>query len=85
MKLKWASWSYGLFKCVIGGAAATGSAYLGTLVGNQITAEIPVMNWRTMLFVIGTSSITNLFFYLSKSPLPEESTGNTEILTKPKE
>jgi hypothetical protein len=64
MKLKWNQWLYGMVKSVVGGVAATGGSYLGTLV---------------LLF----SSLTNLFFYLQKSPVPDESTGNTDFITKP--
>lgn len=80
MKLKWDNWFYNLLKSVIGGVAATGGAYIGTLVGNQITADIPVMNWKSLGFVVLFSSLSNLFFYLQKSPVPEEST--TEQLIK---
>ena len=72
MKLNWSHWFYSLGKTTIGGVAATGSAYIGTLVGNQITKDIPVMDWRSLGFVLLFSTITNLFFYLSKSPLPED-------------
>jgi hypothetical protein len=81
MKLKWDNWFYNLVKSVIGGVAATGGAYIGTLVGNQITAEIPVMNWKSLGFVVLFSSLSNLFFYLQKSPVPEES--NTDFIAKP--
>jgi hypothetical protein len=81
MKLKWDNWFYNLLKSVIGGVAATGGAYIGTLVGNQITADIPVMNWKSLGFVVLFSSLSNLFFYLQKSPVPEES--NTDIIVKP--
>lgn len=72
MKLKWGQWFYGLWKAVVGGVAATGGAYLGSLVGNQVTKDIPVMNWQSLGFVIVFSSITNLFFYLQKAPAPDE-------------
>lgn len=82
MKLKWDKWLYSMGQAVIGGVAAAGSSYLGTLLGNQISADIPVMNWKTLGFVLLASAATNLFFFLKASPLPQESTGNTEILTK---
>lgn len=70
MKLKWDKWFYGMFQAIIGGAAASGSAYVAMLIGNQVTATIPVMNWQTLGFVLLTSSVTNLFFFLKQSPLP---------------
>lgn len=85
MRLKWDKWLYGMGQAVIGGVAASGSAYIGTLIGNQITADVAVMKWQTLGFVLFTSSVTNLFFYLKQSPLPPEVTGDTETFTKPVE
>lgn len=85
MKLKWDRWLYSLGQAVIGGAASAGSSYIAMLIGNQVTESIPVMNYKTLGFVLLTSAATNLFFFLKQSPLPQESTGNTEVFTKPKE
>lgn len=87
MKLKFDKWFYGMGQAVIGGCAATGSAYLGTLVGNQISTSIPVMNWQSLGFVLLSSAATNLFFYLKQSPLPPPDTGdsNPMAFVKPKE
>ena len=81
MKLKWDKWFYALGQTTIGGVAATGSAYLGTLIGNQITKDIPVLEWRSLGFVLLSSVLTNLFFFLKQSPLPQES--DTQFTTKP--
>ena len=69
-------------QAAIGGVAATGSAYLGTLIGNQIDVDVPVLQWQSLGFVLLASAITNLFFFLKQSPLPAEA-GNTDIITKP--
>jgi hypothetical protein len=82
MKLKWDKWFYGLMQAVIGGGAAAGSSYIGTLVGNQISKDIPVMNWQSLGFVLLSASATNLFFYLKQSPLPQEITGDTQSLDR---
>ena len=82
MRLKWDKWFYGLGQAVIGGAAAAGSSYIGTLVGNQIIKDIPVMNWQSLGFVLLSASATNLFFFLKQSPLPVEASGDTTIITK---
>lgn len=71
MRLRWDAWFYGLGQATIGGAAASGSAYVAMLIGNQVTPTIPIMNWQTLGFVLLTSSVTNLFFYLKQSPLPQ--------------
>jgi hypothetical protein len=72
MKLKWDKWFYALGQTTIGGAAATMSAWLGTLIGNQISKDIPVLDWKAMGFVLVFSIISNLFFFLKDSPLPKQ-------------
>lgn len=72
MKLDWGHWLYSLGKTVIGGVAATVTAWLGTLAGNQITAEIKVLDWQQLGFILLFSTLTNLFFFLQKSPLPQD-------------
>jgi hypothetical protein len=72
MKLNWSHWFYTLTKTVIGGVAAAGSAWLGTLVGSQMTAEIKPLDWKQFGIVIMASAALNLFFFLAKSPLPED-------------
>ncbi len=36
-----------------------------------------------MLANFVVSGLLNMFFYLKQAPLPEEPTGNTDIITKP--
>lgn len=72
MKLDWQHWTYSLLKSVIGGAAASGSAWLGTAVAHAISVSVPIMDWRALGAVLVTSSATNLFFYLKESPLPKD-------------
>ena len=82
MKLKWDRWFYALGQTVVGGVAAAGSAWLGTLVGSQITEHISPLDWKQFGIVILSSAVLNLFFFLKQSPLPTEVTGNTDIITK---
>ena len=72
MKLNWSHWFYTLLKTVIGGVAATGSAWLGTLIGNQADAAIPVLQLNQLWSVLLSSTILNLFFFLKDSPLPKD-------------
>jgi hypothetical protein len=73
MRLDWDHWLYSLGKAVIGGMAAAGAAWCGTAIGHAISPQdVPVMNWSSLGFVILTSSITNLFFFLKQSPLPKD-------------
>ena len=72
MKLDWSHWIYTLLKTVIGGVAGAGSAWLGTLVGSQINSDIHALDLRQMGFVLLSSTLLNLFFFLKQSPLPED-------------
>jgi len=72
MKLNWSHWFYTLLKTVIGGAAATGSAWLGTLIGNQVDGAIPVLQFNQLWSVLFSSTLFNLLFFLKQSPLPED-------------
>lgn len=73
MKLNWSHWIYTLLKTVIGGVAGAGSAWLGTLVGSQINSDIHALDMRQMGFVLLSSTLLNLFFFLKQSPLPDDS------------
>jgi hypothetical protein len=86
VKLKWQSWLYHLLQTTIGGAAASGSAWLGTLIGNQVDTNIPVLNWKQLGFVLLGSVATNVFFYLKQSPLPKviPDVGDTDFIEKDK-
>lgn len=72
MKLDWSHWFYTLLKTVIGGVAGAGSAWLGTLVGSQIDSDIHALDLRQMGFVLLSSTLLNLFFFLKQSPLPDD-------------
>lgn len=72
MKLDWSHWVYTLLKTVIGGVAGAGSAWLGTLVGSQIDSSIRTLDLRQLGFVLLSSTLLNLFFFLKQSPLPED-------------
>lgn len=76
MKLDWDHWLYSLGKAVIGGMASSGAAWFGTLAGHAINASIPVLDWRALGFIVVTSSLSNLFFFLKQSPLPKDLDSN---------
>lgn len=76
MKLNWNHWFYTLLKTVIGGAAAAGSAWLATVVGNQVDTGIPVLQFKQLWAVLLSSTLLNLFFFLKQSPLPEDTDEN---------
>jgi hypothetical protein len=73
MKLDWNHWLYSLGKAVIGGVASAGAAWCGTALGHSIApGTVPVMNWSSLGFVVLTSTVSNLFFFLKQSPLPKD-------------
>lgn len=69
--MNWKTWFYKLGQCVIGGVAATGSAWLGLAVGDSIGLEMPVLNWKALGVILAVSTLSNLFFFLKQSPLPK--------------
>jgi len=83
IKLKWDKWLYALGQTVIGGVASSGAAWLGMLVGNQVDNTVQPLNLKELGIVVVTSTLLHLFFFLKQSPLPQEATGNTEIINKP--
>ena len=69
--MNWKEWIYNLCKCVIGGAAATGSTWMGIAMGDSIGLDMPQLNWKGLLLVLLASTLSNLFFFLKQSPLPK--------------
>ncbi len=72
MKLNWAHWAYTLTRTVIGGVAASVTTWLSTLIGNQIDANVQVLQLNQLWYVLGVSFLFNLFFFLKQSPLPDD-------------
>lgn len=85
MKLRWDKWLYGVGSGFIGGGA-------GAVVASFTAAVIspdqfsPVGQLKNFIIMAGTTFVVNgilsTFFFLKQSPLPPESTGNTETITK---
>lgn len=78
MKLRWDKWLYSLGQAVIGGAAASGSAWVGTAMGHAVIDSIPVMDWRSLGFVLAAATVSNLFYFLKQSPLPPPVDNDTQ-------
>lgn len=82
LKLKWGEWLYTLGQTTIGGVAASVTAYLGTLIGNQFDKSIEPMNWKELGIILVGSAILHFFLFLKQSPLPpkeNESTKKEEV------
>lgn len=82
MRLKIKHWIYALGQTVIGGVAASGAAWMSSLVGAEISQAVDPINFSQLGWVLLGSTLMNLFFFLKTSPLPAEATGNTETITK---
>lgn len=67
MKLDWSHWFYALGKTVIGGVASTAAAWAGTKVMGE------PLDWSQLGSVMLAATLLHLFFYLKKSPLPDDS------------
>lgn len=87
MKLRWDKWLYGLGSGIIGGGAGAVVAGLASMLlapqTFNVTSWDGVVKAASMMgacFVI--NGFISMFFFLRESPLPPESTGNTETITK---
>ena len=82
LKSRIEGWFYGMGQCIIGGAAAAGSAWMGLSMAKSVGMDVPVLNWKSLGMILLTSSLSNLFFFLKQSPLPPKSDGDTVIINK---
>lgn len=76
-------WSYGLIGGCIGGGASSLSAWIGMTSAKAVGIDVPVLNFKAMGVIFLSGVITHAVAYLSKSPLPDLPTGNTDQFFKP--
>jgi hypothetical protein len=77
-RLDWKNWSYGLFGGAIGGAATTGSAWVGMTAAKAVGMDVPSLNWKAMGVILLSGALTNTFMYLKQSPLPTREPDNSQ-------
>lgn len=78
-------WLWGLGSSLVGGAATSLTATLGAATAHGLGMDIPTLTWKQIGVVALSGAFWTTVAYLKQSPLPPEPTGNTEIITKPKE
>ncbi|HTA30718.1 MAG TPA: hypothetical protein VK731_09530 [Candidatus Cybelea sp.] len=75
-------WLYSLGSAVIGGAATSGSAWLGMAGAKAAGVDVPNLNFKALGIILISGGLSSLFFYLKQSPLPKEGEDQTNQ-TKP--
>jgi len=88
MKTQTQKWLYGLGSAMIGGgsSAVTGGLTSMGFAPDKFNLSNSSGVWHLLGLMLANfvvSGALSAFFYLRQSPLPPESTGNTETITKP--
>lgn len=78
-------WLHGLGAAFIGGAATPISTQTGIAFANMVGVHINFMDAKQAAAVALSSALVATAAYLKQSPLPPESTGQTEVFQKPKD
>lgn len=76
-------WFKSLVAALITGASATGLSALGIATANGLGVEVPKLDWKQLGVMMLSGAIVGTLTYLKQSPVPPDSTGNTETITKP--
>lgn len=75
-------WLTGIAGAVIGGAATAGSTWMGLLAAREAGFAVPTLNFKALGTILVTGALTNLFFYLKTSPVPQRKEQTTVTVTK---
>lgn len=88
MKLKWDVWLKGIIAAFVGGGASaiiSGLTSMG-MASDKFNLTSTEGFWR-LVGLMGANfflnGIISIAFFLKQSPVPPESTGNTEVFQKP--
>lgn len=88
MNTKTERWLYGLGSAAIGGGASAVTSGLTSMgfAPDKFNMANASGIWHLLGLMVANfivSGFLSVMFYLRQSPLPPESTGNTDIITKP--
>lgn len=75
-------WLHGLGAAFIGGGATVIVSQTGLAMAQTVGVHSILMDLKTMGIVFVSSGVVATMNYLKQSPLPPESTGNTETFTR---
>lgn len=82
MKLKTEQWLRALLAAIITGAATSGSAIIGIGTANAVGMSIAKLDLKQVGVVCLSGGVMGMLAYLKQSPVPPESTGNTDFIKK---
>jgi hypothetical protein len=83
MKIKTILWAKALVAAIIGGIANAGLSALGIAGANTAGLTIPQLDAKQFGSICVSGGIIGALLYLKQSPVPPDSTGDTEPTTKP--
>jgi len=83
MKIKTQLWFKSLVAALVTGASSSGLAALGIATANGLGVSVPQVDWKQFGIMMLSGAIVGTLTYLKQSPVPPDSTGDTELLTKP--
>lgn len=83
MKLKTEQWIKALVAAIVTGASSTGLSALGIATAAGIGVDIPKLDWKQLGVMLLSGGVIGALAYLKQSPVPPDSTGNTETITNP--
>jgi len=75
-------WLSGIAGAAIGGAATAGSTWMGMSVAKEAGFAVPTLNLKALGTILVSGALTNLFFYLKTSPVPQRKEQTTVTVTK---
>jgi hypothetical protein len=82
MRVKTEQWLRALAAAVITGAASSGSAFVGIAVAAAVGVNVQRLDLKQLGVMCLTGGLVGMFAYLKQSPVPPESTGDTEMTKK---
>ncbi len=80
---RWEQWAKTLIGGAISGGANAALSALGATAANVAGLKVEQFTLRQLGEMFCSGAIIGAFMFLQKSPVPPDSTGNTQIIQKP--
>jgi hypothetical protein len=82
MTLKTKIWFKALIAAIVTGGSSSGLSALGIATASGLGVNVPKIDVKQFLIMLGSGALIGALAYLKQSPVPPASTGNTEIVEK---
>ena len=82
MRLKTEIWFRSLVAAVITGASSTALSALGIATANGLGVNVPRLDFKQLGIMLLSGGVIGALAYLKQSPVPPESTGDTDLVSK---